>query len=204
MKEIQVNEAETDDSRPILYKVQVNGIPVIALFDMGAGMSILSSKFFSSIVNKPKVFKCNRKVRSVGGETLVSIGECYIELKIGEKVLKDRVIIIKNLNRDNIICAEIQCANKMLTGFSMLGRHYISLNGEMIVQSVSSIIAQPIFKCKSRTCLKTYAVTIIAVQTPPKLDLHKLYKYGEKLQLPEGVIALEVQHKLNLKTTKCH
>ena len=90
VKEIQVNKAETEDSRPILYRVQANGVPVIALFDMGAGMSIMSSKFFSSTVNKPKVFKCNRKVRSAGGDTLVSKGECYIKLKTGKRVPKDK------------------------------------------------------------------------------------------------------------------
>ena len=55
VKKVQVNEAETEDSRPILYRVQANGILVIALFDMGPGMSIMTSKFFSSVVNKPKV-----------------------------------------------------------------------------------------------------------------------------------------------------
>ena len=63
----------------------------------------------------------------------------------------------------------------------MSGRHFISLNGKMIVQSVSSITTQYIIKCKRRTCLKAYAVTIIAVQTPPNLDPHKLYECGEKL-----------------------
>ena len=87
----------------------------------------------------------------------------------------------------------------MLTSFSTLGRHFISLNGEMIVQSVSSITTQPIIKCKSRTCLKACVVTIIAVQTPPNLDPHKLYECGEKLPLPEGVIALELQHKFDHK-----
>ena len=181
VKEIQVNEAETEDSKPILYKVQANSIPVVTLFDTGAGMSIMSSKFFRSNVNKPKVFKCNRKIRSVGGDTLVPIGKCYVDLKIGSKVLKDRVIIIKNLNRDYIIGVAIQHANKMLTGFSTLGRHFISLNGKMIVQSMSLITTQPIIKCKSRTCLKAYAVTIISVRTPPNLDPHKLYECGERL-----------------------
>ena len=69
----------------------------------------------------------------------------------------------------------------------------------MIAQSVSSITTQPILKCKSRTCLKVYAVTVIAVQTPPNLEPHKLYECVEKLQLPEGVIALEVQHKFGHK-----
>ena len=162
-KEVQVNEAETEDSRPILYRVQAHGILVVALFDMGAGMSVMSSMFFSSIANKPKVFKCNRNVRSAGGDTLVLKGECYIKSKIGKRVLKDRVIIIKNLNRDYIIGVAIQHANKMLTSFSTLGRHFISLNGEMIAQSVSPITTQPIIKCKSRNYLKVHAVTIIAV-----------------------------------------
>ena len=71
VKEIQVNEAKTEDSKPILYKVQANSILVVTLFHTGAGMRVMSSKFFRSIVNKLKVFKCNRKIRSVGGDTLV-------------------------------------------------------------------------------------------------------------------------------------
>ena len=55
------------------------------------------------------------------------MGECYVDLKIGKKVLKDRVIIIQNLNRDYIIGVAMQHANKMLSGFSMSGRHFISL-----------------------------------------------------------------------------
>ena len=139
MREVQVTKAETEDSTPILYRVEANGILVAALFDTGAGMSVMSSKFFSSIFNKPKVFKCNRKVRSAGGDTLVPKVECYIKLRIGKRVLKDRVIIIKNLNRDYIIAVAIQHANKMLTSFSTLGRHFISLNGKMIV-SVKCVI----------------------------------------------------------------
>ena len=44
-----------------------------------------------------------------------------------------------------------------------------------------------------------YAVSIIAVWTPPNLDPHTLYECREKLQLPEGVTAPEVQHKFNHK-----
>ena len=107
------------------------------------------------------------------------MGECFVDLKIGNRMLRDRAIRIKNLNRDYIIGVAIQHANKMLTSFSMSGRHVISLNGEKIVQSVSSITTQPIMKCKSRTCLQAYAVTIVSVKTPPNLDLQKLYECGE-------------------------
>ena len=109
------------------------------------------------------------------------MGECFVDIKIGNRMLRDRAIIIKNKNRDYIIGVAIQHANKMLTSFSTLGRHFILLNGEMIVQSVSSITTQPIIKCKSRTHLQVHTVTIISVKTPPNLDLQKLYECGERL-----------------------
>ena len=199
-KEIHVNEAKTEDSKPILYKAKINSIPVVTLFDTGAGMSITSSRFFRSIVNKPKVFKCNRQIRSVGGDTLMPMGECFVDLKIGNRLLRDRAIIIKNLNRDYIIVVAIQCANKMLTSFSMSGRHFISLNGKMIAQSVSSITIQPVIKCKSRIHLQVYAVTIISVKTLPNLDPQKLYKCGERLSLPEGVVAPQVGSQDSIRT----
>ena len=158
---------------------KINSIPVVTLVDTCAGMSIMSSRFFRSIVNKPKVFKCNRQIGSVGGDPLVPMSECFVDLKIGNKMLRDRAIIIKNLNRDYIIGVAIQCANKTLTGFSTLGRHFISLNVKMTAQSVSSITTQPIIKCKGRTHLQVYAVTIISVKTPPNLDPQKLYECGE-------------------------
>ena len=73
---------------------------------------------------------CNRQIRSVGGDPLVLMSECFVDLKIGKRILRDRAIIIKNLSRDYIIGVAIQHATKMLTGFSTLGRHFISLNGE--------------------------------------------------------------------------
>ena len=114
-------------------------------------------------------------------------------------MLRDRAMIIKNLNRAYIIGVAIQHTNKMLTSFSMLGRHFISLNGEIIVQSVSLITTHPIIKCKSRTCLQANAVTIISVKTLPNLAPQKLYECGERLWLPGGVVAPQVQHKLDHK-----
>ena len=48
-------------------------------------------------------------------------------------------------------------------------------------------------------CLQAYAVNIISVKTPPNLDAQKLYGCSERLQLTEGVIAPQVQHKLDHK-----
>ena len=107
----------------------------------------------------------------MGGDPLVPMGECFVDLKIGKRILRDRAIIIKNLSREYIIGVTIKHANKMLIGFSMSGRHFISLNGKMIAQSVSLITTQPIKKCKSRTHLQAYEVTIISVKTPSNLDM---------------------------------
>ena len=166
VKEIHINEAKTKDSKPILYRARVNSRPVITLFNTGAGMSVMSSRFFRSIVNKPKVFTCHREIRSVGGDPLVLIGECFVDSKIGKWILRDRVNQ-KNLSRDYIIGVAIQHANKMLTGFSTSGKHFISLNGKMIAQSVSLITTQCIIKCKSRTLLHAYAMSIISVRPHP-------------------------------------
>ena len=132
-------------------------------------------------------------------DPLIPIGECFVDLKMGNRILRDRTIIIKNLSRDYIIGIAIQCANKMLIVFSTLGRHFILLNGKMNVQSVSLITTQPIIKCKSRTYLQAYAVTIISVKTPPNFDLQNLYECGGGLQLPEGGVTPKVQHKLDHK-----
>ena len=60
-----------------------------------------------------------------GGDSIVLMGECFVDLEIGKRILRDRAIIIKNLSTDYIIGVTIQCANKMLTRFSMSGRHFI-------------------------------------------------------------------------------
>ena len=53
VKEVQVNEAETEDSRPILYRVQANGILIVALFDTGASISVMSSMFSAQLLTNP-------------------------------------------------------------------------------------------------------------------------------------------------------
>ena len=59
--EINVNEAKTEDSKPILYKVKINSIPVIALFDTGTGMSIMSSRFSGQLSTNSKFLSVTGK-----------------------------------------------------------------------------------------------------------------------------------------------
>ena len=43
-----------DDTSPMLYKVRVNDQPVTALFNNGASMSVISTRFFDSLKAQTK------------------------------------------------------------------------------------------------------------------------------------------------------
>ena len=72
-KEIHVNEV-SDDTNPILCKVQVNDQPVTAHFDTGASISVISTKLFESLKHKPNILQCKRVLREAGGEALIPKG----------------------------------------------------------------------------------------------------------------------------------
>ena len=70
-----------DDTSPILYRVIVNDQPATVLFDIGASMSVISTRFFDSLKHKPKIIKCNNTLRGAGGEALMPKGECFLQVK---------------------------------------------------------------------------------------------------------------------------
>ena len=45
-----------DDTSPILYKVRVNDQPATALFYIGVSMSVIATRFFNSLMHKPKYY----------------------------------------------------------------------------------------------------------------------------------------------------
>ena len=59
---------------------------------------------------------------------------------MGKKTFRDRVIIIENLMRNFILGQVLHRTNSFGTGYSTAGRHYITLNGEMLAQSTSQAI----------------------------------------------------------------
>ena len=71
----------SDDTSPILYKVRVNNQPVIALFDTGASMSVISTRLFNSLKDKPKILQCNRTLRGAEGKALIPKDECFLQMK---------------------------------------------------------------------------------------------------------------------------
>ena len=112
-----------------MYRVRVNDQVETALFDTGASMSVISIKFFNSLIHKPKITTCRRILRTAGEEALILKGECFLQIKIGKQIFRDRVIIVENLSHNYIISTAMQRLYCIATGFSITGRHYLSLNG---------------------------------------------------------------------------
>ena len=60
----------------------------------------MSHQFFNTLENKPKLIKCNRSTSGADGGTLIPVGECIVQVQIGKKVFRDRVIVIENVNKE--------------------------------------------------------------------------------------------------------
>ena len=80
-----------------MYKVRINNIEINALFDTGASISVMTKHFYDKLQNKPKLAKGSRNILNASGEALIPAGECFIQLQIGKKLFRDRVIVIQNL-----------------------------------------------------------------------------------------------------------
>ena len=141
-----------DDTSPIQYKFRVNDQQVTALFNTGASMSVISTRPFDK--PKPKILQCNRTLRGAGGEALIPKGECFLEIKIGKQMFRDRVVIINNLNCHYVIGTEIQRSYHIATGFSITGRHFLSVKRQMVVQSIPSPTIEPIIKNQRQNKIK--------------------------------------------------
>ena len=98
------------------------------------------------------------------------------------------------LHRDNIF----------YTGYSINGKHYIIVNGEMLAQSCSQVTTNPILKIKGKINLLPSSISIIEVRMPEILDPNNIYELDfNTFQLPKGVIPLDIMHCMDLKHHKC-
>ena len=106
----------------------------------------MSCQFYNEVENEPKLITCNRSISGAGGGMLIPVGEGFISVKIGNKIFRDRVIGIENLKKDYILDQVLHRENRFGTGYSTNGRHYITLNGEMLVLSCLQLATNPILK----------------------------------------------------------
>ena len=91
----------------------------------------------------------------------------------------------------------------MGTGYSITGWHYITINREMIAQSILQAPTEPILKTKGKVTLSPVSVSVVEIKMPMVPNTNNLYELNfDTFQLPEGVITLDVQHRMDHKTPK--
>ena len=92
----------------------------------------------------------------MGGRTLRPVGEHFIHLQIGRRVLWDRVVVIKNLRHTYILGQVLHRLNWFGTGYSTTGKHYIAINGQVMSHSVLQALDYLIIKTKGRVTLPPF------------------------------------------------
>ena len=85
-------------------------------------------------------------------------------------------------------------------GYLTSGRHYITCNGEMLVQSCLQLTTNPILKAKGKIKLLGSSISVIEVRTPKIPDPNNIYELDfNTFQLPKRVILLDMMHHMDHK-----
>ena len=148
----------------------------------------------------PILIKCNRSVSEAGGGVFIPVEECFISVQIGNKVFRDRVIVIENLKKDYILGQVLHRDNRFGTGYSTNGRHYITLIGEILAKSCSQLTTNPILNTKGKNKLLTSSISVIEARTLEIPDPTNIYILDfDTFQLPKGVIPFDVMYCMDHK-----
>ena len=87
------------------------------------------------------------------------------------------------------------------TNYFTTVKHFITVNNLVITQSISQPLHYPIVKMKGRITLPPVSVSILEVKTPKLKNTTNLYKMNAVTALlPEGVILLDILHRVDHKT----
>ena len=112
-------------------------------------------------------------------------------------------MIIDDLKHNYILDHMLHRTNRFGTSYSTTGRHYTTTNGEMIAQSISQATTNPILKIKGKVTLHPMSISVVELKMPVFPDTNNLYNRNfDTFQLPEGVIPLDVLHRMDHKTLK--
>ena len=185
----------------IKYKVTVNNIPVHTLYDTGTLMNCMAKRFFNTLPINPRLIPCNRYIADAEGEVLRPVDECFIQLQIGKKVFRDRVVVLENQLHKYILGQELHRSYRFGTRYSTINRHYIAIYGQVIVQTILQATDYPIIKTNGKVTLSPLSVSIVEVKIHKISATTNLYELNaHTFQLPKGVTPLDILHRVNHKT----
>ena len=92
-------------------------------------------------------------------------GRCFVQLQFGKRVFRERVVVIKNLRHRYILWQVLHRSYQFGTRYSTTGKHYITINGQIIAQAILQSIDYPLFITKGKVTLPPMSVSIIEVKT---------------------------------------
>ena len=139
------------------------------MYDTGASINVISKHFSYRLQYKPKLISCNRSISSTGGEASSNY-------KIGKRTFQDRVITIENVRGSYILGQLLHRNNRFGTGYSITCRQYITINGEMIAQSILQATNNPILRTKGKVTLPPMSVSVVEIKMPRVPNTKNLYE----------------------------
>ena len=182
-----------------LYKVQICQLKTAVLFDTGASINAIPSKFFSSLQQQLKVIPTNRKVVLVDGNSLGPIGEVHLQFQLGNVVFHDRFVIMDNLQCYIILGLPWHCNYRIGCNWNQGGKHFITIKNQFLALSIAPHVLRQLSRTKGQCTIQCRSITWISVQTLQNLDNNSLYEISLDRQLATGIITLDMLHNLNHK-----
>ena len=175
-----------------LYNVQ-------ALFDTGASINAISSKFYSSIQQKVELLPTNRKVVSADSDSLGPISEVHLKFRIGKMEFNDVFVILNNLQRDIILGLQWQCNYRIGCMWNREGKHFLTIKNKFLSLSITPQSPKQLVKSKGQCTLQGRSITWISVKTPRNIQVDSVFEINLDRQLPKGLIPLDVLHNIEHK-----
>ena len=75
------------------------------------------------------------------------------------------------------------------------------MNGEMVAEAISQVTDNSILKTKGKVTLPAVSLSVVGIKTPTLPNPNNLYELNFSIfQFLEGVIPLDVVHRVNYKT----
>ena len=93
----------------------------------------------------------------------------------------------------------MQRSYHIATGFNIAGRHFLSVNGQMIMQSIPTSTIEAIIKNKDKLKLSPHSITVVSIKTLPNISTNQIYEINHKFPLPTGMISIDVVHMFDNK-----
>ena len=174
-------------------------LKVIALFDTGASINAISSKFFRSLQHQLKVIPTNRKVVLADSDSVGPIGEVHLQFQLGNVVFHDRFVILDNLQCDIILGLPWQCNYRIGCNWNREVKHFITIKSQFLAISIAPEVIWQLARTKGQCLIPCRSITCITVKTLQNLNNNSLYKINLDRKLPTGLILLDVIHNLNHK-----